>query len=622
LSSSPPRDASRTSRDHIVDPPGSTWRARRGRRRRVLSSRRAIAWLVATLVAGAAAAAFVAWGVARSEPDDDATMRLPIPMPADFTPSRRGEPAPSPDGRHVVVASAPTNDEPGRLWLRHLDSLAFEPLAGTEGAVRAFWSPDSRSLAFVANRRLMRLGIHGGRLQPVASLDGETWGGTWNDEDMIVLSTGSAERAGSTLVTVPAAGGRPRPLTRLDATRDEMGHYGPQFLPDGRRIVFVVETASPQHSGIHVVAVDAPDQRQVLQTGVTGGCVTRGHLLFLRGTTLLAQPFDVERLRLGGEPFAVASGVAPGTFGLGLFACSTSGEVVYWPVHTHRAQLAWVDRTGATLARVGNPRAYRAIALSPDEAHAAVELPAGEGQYALWVVDLASGVATRLTPDSVEAIAPVWAPDGLAITFGSRRTDARAIYRKGISGRTPPRLLLQRTEDLAPAAWTPDGRTLLFHAHHRGATVGYRWRPDAGLPPEPLASSEGTEGLQVSPDGGWLAYTSRQSGGHDVYVRPFDRTEGRVRVSTGGGVQPKWRGDGRELYYLAPDGTLMAVRIRGSAEPAVSSPRKLFTLAGEWRPDEHVYAPSRDGQRFLVPVPPTPPASVSLQMLVNWDPSR
>ncbi len=586
--------------------------------------RRLAAWVLAVLIVGTAAAAILAF---RTRPDSRARpglQRVTLQMPPDLALNPYTPPLISPDGRHVVVATRQV-DRAGMLWIRHLDAMTFEPLAGTEGADEAFWSPDSRSLAFVVNGQLKRLDLGGG-VQTICTFDSRFWtGGTWNSQGVIVLSKGvkGLNTIGpTTLVTVSASTGEWRPLTTIDVAHGEGGHFWPQFLPDGRHVAYGADGSTSQQRGVFVTSIDAPqERRQLLSEGTTIRFVG-DRALFVRGNTLLAQPFDVSSLQLVGSPSTVAEGVDfwPDA-GVGMFSTSAEGSIVYRPARLPDTQLAWVRRDGTTIANVGRPRPYGQIALARDEKRAAVELRDADGRYDIWLLELARGIPTRLTFDPANDRDPVWSPDGSILVFESDRSGPKRIFRRNLTNDNSETPLFTTTEaaDVVPESWTPDGTSILYFKDSppsRSALI--RLADGSGTPQAIVQSGLSVDEMQISPDGRLLAYLSAESGAYEIYLQRFGQPGEKIRVSTEGGGQPKWRGDSKELYYVAPNRKLMAVQILPGNELAVSLPKPLFMI-GDLEPDYDDYAPAADGQRFLVKLPIEPVETVPIHLILHWD---
>jgi Tol biopolymer transport system component len=458
----------------------------------------------------------------------------------------------------------------------------------------------------------------------LSTLDSVFWaGGTWNEQGTIVLSKaarGETDATAATLVRVPATGGQPQPVTVIDATKQETGHYWPRFLPDGRHIAFSIGSRDPAHVGVFVTSLDDARARERVLADWSIVSMAAEHMLFVRGNALLAQPFDAAARKPRGEPYAVAEGVEFWRdAGVGIFSASRNGVIVYTPSRPRETQLVWVDRRGERLTTIGSPRLHGQFTLSPDGKRAAVELPDAAGRYDIWIVELSRGVPTRLTFDPADDRDPVWSPDGSRLVFTSPRNGPSALFSKPLSGATSESVLLRSKDDLYPESISPDGKTLLYQssgAVNQGR-VGWMWTLDSHAAPIPIVQTGfRVDEMQISPDGRFLAYASAESGQYEVYVRRFGGGGEKIRVSVNGGGQPKWRRDGRELFFLS-EGRLTAVEVGAGPEPTVGLPRPLFDLeeAGEELDD---YAPSADGQRFLVKQRAARPGAAPVHVVMNW----
>ena len=416
-----------------------------------------------------------------------------------------------------------------------------------------------------------------------------------------------------------------------DAARGEQFLALPQFLPDGRRFLFAalgeLSGVGLAGQGVHAGSLDRPDERRLLVSGTVHLEQADGHVVFNREDMLLAQPFDSERVELDGEPVAIASSVAFGrSDSTGRFGVSPAGILAYFSgKEEDRFQLAWLDRAGQQVGTIGAAGAYREIALSPDGRQVAVTIRDVESQYDLWVVDVSRGVANRLTSDPANERGPLWSPDGRELVFSKEASDGWNLFRKRLQGRGPATPLLESPGWDFPEDWSRDGGTLLYmRVDNIPTTESSLWALSlaGGGPPQPVAQQPGFRFHEprVSPDGRWLAYISNESGEWEVYVEPFQRPGERVRVSVNGGGQPKWRGDGTELFYRKLDGPLMAVDVReaaGSLE--LGLPTELFDAGEFGTAHSDVYAVSANGQRFLVMLPVEDEGKLRMHVVVNWE---
>ena len=522
--------------------------------------RERIAWATAGVLVGTAVAA-ASMIYLRPASGQAAPVRFNVSAQRGSPLSLNGNavaPAVSPDGRRVafITGGASANSR-SRLWVRSLDALEPQPLDGADGAGFPFWSPDSRTIAFVQVGSLKTIDASGGPVQTVCEGGGL---GAWNRDGTIVFGSPSG------LFKVPAAGGQPTQLTTPDASRKEGSHRAPSFLPDGRHFVF----AAPPTNTLWVGSLDSAETTKLLSAD-SQARYANGHLLFARQSTLLAQPFDERRLTLTGDAVPVAEQVSrDGNSATSAFSVSDTGVLAYRtgaPVTT--TQLAWMDRAGKPLGVVGPPGRYRNPALSHDGSRLAVEVvdPAG-GSADVWLVELARGVMSRFTFDPGNDVYPVWSPDDSRVMFASDRNGGVfSLYQKMANGSGDDELVSKSTSgDRKPYSWSPDGRHLVFIGYSPTTTLGVLPLSGDRQPLTPPPGGFGTSLAQVSPDGRWMAYGSTESGRYEVYVRSFPAPGGKWQISKDAAVSPRWRGDGQELYYYASDGLLMAVPITSSGD--------------------------------------------------------
>ncbi len=585
-----------------------------------LRPRRPAVWIGST-AALSAALAVLAFLHFRETPPPAEPVRFQIPAPEKS--GFRGGPLISPDGRRVVF-SATASGGRNLLWVRPLGSLEAQPLPGTDDAAWQFWSPDSRFIGFWAGGKLKKVEASGGPPQSLCDASQFSNGG-WGRQGVIVFGS---FRTG--LSRVSSSGGPVTALTTLDTGRQETGHLYPHFLPDGRHFLYFIR-ANQENQGIYLGSTDAkPDskeRRRLLGADSHAAYVPAqgsgpGHLLFLRESTLMAQVFDAEKLQLAGEPFPVAEQVGS-QFDFGFFSASDSGLLVYRSGGGQHTQLAWYDREGKQLGAAGTPGMYSGLTLSPDGKQVALQQTDRQSDNQdIWLLDLARNIPARFTFHPAPDGLPVWSPDGDRIVFYSLRDGPSNLYQKVSSGAGNEEPLLKSAESKYPHDWSRDGRFLIYSSFEPKTASDLWVLPLSGdRKPELYLQTEFNEShAQFSPDGRWVAYVSTDSPRTQVYVQPFPRSGGKWLVSSEGGSQPRWRGDGRELFYIAPDRKLMSVEIRTASKFEATVPRALFQtriLATLTRTSHH-YAVSADGKRFLIISTMEETASAPITVVMNW----
>lgn len=528
----------------------------------------------------------------------------------------------------MVVFAADGEDGSQLLWVREIDALAARPLAGTDGGAYPFWSPDSRSVGFFADGKLKKIDVAGG--PPITLCDAVSGrGGTWNRDGVIVFSPDS----GTALYRVSAAGGASSPVTQLDQARGEGTHRWPIFLPDGRHFLYLARVGpgigTGEGTAIMVGSLDGGSTKLLMQAR-SNAAFASGHLLFVRENTLLAQPFDPDELEFTGEAFPIAEQIQFDTaFTRGVFSVSESGVLVY-ETGAARAgsQLLWFDRAGKRLGALGDQAIYIDVSISADGRSVATSISDPRiGPPDIWIYEVARGLRTRFTFAPEVERGPVWAPDSARVAFSSAPTPFR-IYQKSLAGTRQEEVLLESNVAAFPQSWSSDGRFLAYETRGVPNTVMDIWvlplvgDPStplgAGRKPIPFLQTQFVEfGPRFSPDGRWIAYASLESGRDEVYVAPFSGPGRKWQISTNGGDRPRWRRDGKEIYYLTSDNKIMAVEVGSRGDTfEVGAAKALF----ETRPQRNgtAYDVTGDGQRFLVNTLLQAQTSAPLTLVVNW----
>ena len=570
------------------------------------------------LWAGAAAAIAVSIAITalalRPPPADLTPLRLSVVPPSGTAFTARditGHPqfALSPDGSRLAFVAARQGEQP-MLWVRSLASGAAQPMPGTEGASGPFWAPDSQSLAFSTRRKLMRVSLDGAPPRGLADIAIDVGSGAWNTDDVILFA------AGEGLFRVPAGGGPVTQTTHLDPTQGETNNRWPQFLPDGRRFLMHVSSATAQRSGVYVSALDTDSKTQLLESRANAVYAEPGYLLFEQNGSLVSQRFDPGSGELSEQPIALGDLIL-GLFGSGYLPLSAAqdGTLAYWNGTPPPTELQWFDRSGRLLSTIETSVRSDSLALSPDATRLLVTLRPNPNQNQIWRFDLSSGVGSQLTFLPPGGRFGIWAPDGQSVVFGGA---GAPLYQRPAGGEGQETLVPGPLRHYAifPEDWSRDNRWLIYSATAK--TAWDIWALDLmDHTARPILASPANEVMgRLSPDGRWLAYTSDESGAWEVYVQPFPDGAGKWQVSTGGGSQPFWRGDGIELFYLAADGRLIAVALGGGPtfEPKPIQPLFQTRVPPMLAPFRSGYAVSPDGQRFLLNnvVPDAEPSAITI----------
>jgi Tol biopolymer transport system component len=583
------------------------------------SRRRDLAgWIVsAALLLALAAALFGSWRRAPSAAT--VPVRFTVSPPRDTT--FQGMLALSPDGRRLAFV-ATTADGRDLLWTRALDSLEMRALDGTEGANYPFWAPDGRSIAFFAGGKLKKIDASGGSPQTLCNATAPR-GGSWGSAGTIVF----AANAGGQLERVAEAGGASAALPHLTSKSGDLFRW-PTFLPDGRHFLYFTLASDTGRAGLFAASLDSSETARLAASDSGAEYVSAGYLLYRAGDRLMSQGFDASSLRVTGAPVPFVEDVWwDGISTLATaFSASSGGIVAYQTGGLSSTSLLWLDRAGKELGTVGPPGAYLEPALSPDERWLAVGRtdPASRGP-AIWTFDLERGGSSHLfsSGSDVSGATPLWSPDGRRIVCAA--FPSGEVYVRDAQGAEKEKLLYKAPAFTPLDDWSRDGR-LLFYDTIDWPTfrfdVGVR-DLETGTDRPVLSGSFNEGGARLSRDGRWLAYQADESGRMEVFVRSFPEAGFRRQVSTGGGSQPRWRGDGRELFYVSDDRKIMSVEVRPGVELQTAAARPLFqTRILPLVEARNHYDVSADGQRFLVNSRRPEDATLPINVVVGWAPEK
>ncbi|MGE0453178.1 MAG: protein kinase [Vicinamibacteria bacterium] len=574
-------------------------------RRRV---REGLAWSISAILALAAVGLGIAW--ARRAPSPLPVVRFTVANPEGVT--AIGPPVASPDGRFIAFDAADTGGK-RQIWLRPMDSLEARPLAGSEGVVRPFWSPDSRFVAFVSGGKLRKLAVTGGPAQTIC--DAPTGAdGSWSPNGVILFDGTDTDP----IHRVDAAGGVAKVAVSVVPDKGVSSVGWPEFLPDGRHYLYMIGAQSDDRT-LMVGELDSTESKPLFKTMSRVVYAPPGYLLYVREQTLVAQPFDAAKQKLAGEPVPLGEGLGIDNVGGASFSVSSSGALAFRAGETQGRRLVWMDRNGKETPALDEAKNYVDTGLSPDGKRLAFDVTEPGGKGDIWIRDLARGVTSRFTFDPESEFGPTWSPDGRKIVF-SKQAKAWDLFVKDAAGTGEPEPLLQNDENKYVTDWTRDGKYVIYASNNKDTSWDLWALPVSGeRKPLPLVRTKFAEhGGVVSPDGRFLAYRSNESGRSEVYVQEFPEARSKWQVSAEGGFDPFWRADGREIYYRGRDTRLMVVSVETGAAFSTGTPQPLFQARFASIAARGLYRATPDGQRFLVLAPLGRDALPPTTVVLNW----
>jgi serine/threonine protein kinase len=581
-------------------------------------------WIVASAL-GVALAVLSIVQFRTSQPKSLVTADISSPAGMNFYlyGNMAGPAALSPDGTQLAFVAADSNGI-RHLYLRSLADPVARRLSGTAGALHPFWAPDNEKLGFFSEGKLKKMDASGG--VPVVICDASfPRGAAWNAAGDIVF----ALTPNSPLSIVSSAGGVPRDISRFDTLRKENSHRWPSFLPDGEHFLYLARTTvggTQGEGGFLCLASIDGTMNKVLAPAVSNALYANGHILYVRGTTLVAHAFDQGRMELTGEPKVLAEGVCyDPSINRATFTASSNGILLYQTGTAQLgSQLIFRDRSGKFLESVTPVAEYYYPRLSPDDSRVSVYIWDYESHNAdIWIFDIARGLRTRFTFNSAAELGSVWSPDGRTLAFNSNREGPLDLFQKSTSGSGAEDALLKNQKLKYPTDWSRDGRFICYTEYESiSAPADISILPlDGDKQPIPFLHTEFDEGNgRFSPDGRWIAYASNESGRFEVYVRAVDGPGGKWQVSISGGDAPCWRKDGLEIYYFSSDNKVMAADVAvkaGSVE--VSHVRPLFEVPSIIQAPTTDFIAAGDGKRFLMNVPIERQNQTPLRLVLNWD---
>jgi Tol biopolymer transport system component len=575
-------------------------------------NRERLGWLLLALVL----AALAGYGLVRrrgpaAAPPRAVRFAVPIPPGATFSPAEISRGASiSPDGTRVAIEAFARGKR--RLFVRRLDSEEAVELEGSDDATSHFWSPDGRFIAFFANGKLKKIPATGGPAEDLCDASFEIVG-TWNREGTILF-----KQFARGIYRVSDKGGKPEPIRPGDVAKPETIASWPQFLPDGRRFLYLGRLSLPKLPGSHrelrVGSLDSKEDTVIARMESRAEFAAPGYLVYARDGALFAQRFDESKAQLKGDPQRLSESVNY-FFGPGNAAFSVGADVIVYETSPPLSRLAWLDRQGREVGTLGQPAVVEGFRISPDGGRVAVDVAERRtGTSDVWVFELERGISTRLHSDARDENLPVWTPDGSKLLFRSDAKGPPDIHEiaVGVPGSERPVLELEYVQQ--PEDVSPDGRVLAFLNNVQSrATIWLLPLAGQRKPAPWLATRFNERNPRFSPDGRWIAYESDESGSPEIYVALTEGAAGKRRVSPAGGRRPRWRRDGRELYYLAPDGSVMAVPLSPGPQLQAGAPVSLFRV----EPPIQNYDVTADGSRFLVSAPLEAPES-PIRAIVGW----
>jgi len=584
------------------------------------SSRRLPLWVGAAMIAGAAITAGTLTLRRPPAPASNVLQRpvsLAVIPPAGsafaLTESSVKTPqfALAPDGQ--ALAFVGTSAGVRQLWVQEFGRTEARVLEGTTGASYPFWSPDGQFVAFFADGLLKKVDVHGRAPQPICkAVNGR--GGTWSKNDVVVFAANTT----TPLARVSAFGGNPEPVTALGA--GHLGHRWPQFLADGR-VLFFVRSAEPDVEGLYVASLDKPATVHQIRSTASSGAYAAGKLLFVLDGELVAQPLDLATLALSGEAAPLGLKVSSSTGASSAMSASTDGSIATWHSSGEISELVWFDRNGTRLGTAGSSDRYVDFRLAPDGRRLALSrVDPAANTPDLAILDLDRRSLSPLPSSSQTDATPIWSGDGERVVFRSNRRGVHDLFVRPAHDAGDEQMLHSSGFGMYPSDWSSNGRDIVYHFLHP-ETKHDIWSFDPTTKSaRPLLRTAADEAQgQLSTSGG-LAYVSNASGGLHVYIRALDGTGGSLPVSPKGGFDPRWRGDGRELFFFAPDGWLMAAEVSKDSPLRVGQVRGLFETAVQeaTAPFLSNFVVSSDGQRFLIKVPIEPMGYSPITVTLNW----
>jgi eukaryotic-like serine/threonine-protein kinase len=525
----------------------------------------------------------------------------------------------SPDGLTLAMVAYSPQATNYALWVYEVGGLRTRSLDGTQGASFPFWSPDGNSIGFFADGKLKKIDVAGGHVDVLCDAPNGR-GGTWNRDGVVVFTPDGF----GGLFRVSSSGGSPVEISKPDTTRFETSHRWPVFLPDGKHFLYLAAnfTGQSENSAIFLGSLDSQERRLLVSTRANATYAEPGYLLYMRDNTLVAQRFDLKHYVLRGEARALTDEVRyfPQVYRAVFSASSREVLVTQTRKNASLSELAWFDRNGKRIGTVGVPGSYDNVRLSPDGGRVATDQTDPDGRHVdIWVNGPARGATTRLTFDPSAHQAPIWSPDGRRILFASNRKLGFNLHLKNADGSGAEEEVadLQAISSANPWDWSHDGKYILVRKANELWSMSWPERSARRL----FQVKWLVRNAQFSPDGRWMAYASNETGRMEIYVSPFPGLNGKWQVSTAGGEEPRWRQDGRELFYVSAEGKMMAVAVKSRPSFESAAPVVLFEIHRRQEisaQDVFSYDVTGDGKRFLIATKVDEINAAPLSVLLNW----
>jgi len=570
-----------------------------------------LVWLLVSLLSLAVAGGGVAWWVSAHRTPTTMYFSAPMALAANDV-------AFAPDGKTIALVAYSEQANKYVIWRYQIGDREAVVIPGTEDASHPFWSPDGRAIGFFADGKLKKVEAVAGMSAQVLCDAPNGRGGTWNRDGVILF----APEVFKGIYRISSAGGTPVELTKLDTSRSETTNRWPVFLPDQRHFLYLAANFSGEYQkdAIYVGSLDSNEKHLVVSASSNAAYAEPGYLLYMRNNALVAQPFDLRTYTLKGDAHTISDEVQylP-TIDLALFAVAGKGALVMQTGKgTDKSELLWLNRNGKQVGIAGPPGLYGNVSISPDGRRIAFDKMETDGRHwDIWIHELANDAMARITFGPGLNQLPIWSLDGKQVVYSAIRNSQWGLFSKSADGSGSERPISSMIASIqGPWDWSRDGKLLMW----QNGELWYLLLSDPH--PKPVFQNSWiVRNAQFSPDGKWIAYSSNETGSWEIYVSPFPHADSKWQVSRGGGEEPRWRRDGKELFYLSAEGKMIAVPVKTTGSFEAGSPVTLFQTHPR-QPisalDHISYDVSADGQKFLVNAKVDAPSAAPLSFILNW----